>query len=110
MTIKISGKRYRFEVASEGKKDNVLSFIRAIHKASKRTSCINNLNDVLSALEIEEVTNKFGDSSWIVSEKEARFFTETAKDFLSDKKFLDYLEMRLDKDRKCGEWENFYRK
>lgn len=109
ITKKFIGKKYMFEIVSEGEKDDVLFFIRAVHKTSKRTSCINNLNVVLSEFGIEEVSNKFGYSSWIVTKKEALFFTKTAKSFLSSLSFRNYLEMRLDEDRECGEWENFCR-
>ncbi len=106
---KFIGKKYIFELISEVNKNDVLFLIRAIDKETERTSCINNLNAVLSEFGIDEVTNKFGDSFWIVTEKEAHHFAKIAENFLSDKKYLDYLEMRLDEDRKCGEWENFCR-
>lgn len=106
MIIKIQWERYNFEIDSENGRRNVYFYIKAICKSTGRTSCINNLNAVLSELEVDPAKPKFEDSTWVVSRKEANSFINTAKKFLTDVVFLNYLEKRLDEDRACGEWEN----
>lgn len=48
--IVVDGKRYNFKIVSAVFRDEVVFYIRAIFKFTKRTSCINNLNAVLSEL------------------------------------------------------------
>jgi|SRR3990167_8957764 len=102
------GERYNFEVVSEDGKKDVLFYIRAMCKTTKRTSCINNLNTVLSefGIEIEQVSPRYEDSTWIITKEEADYFVKTAKEFLLAQSFMSYLERQVDKDRECGEWEN----
>jgi hypothetical protein len=61
MTMKFQGERYIFEIVSENGKKDVLFYIRAICKSTQRTSCINNLNTVLSefGIEIEQVSPRY---------------------------------------------------
>ena len=49
---------------------------------------------------------KYNDSSWVVTEPEARHFLEITLEHLSVPSFVKYLELRLDEDRSAGEWEN----
>jgi hypothetical protein len=69
-------------------------------------ACINNLNAVLSELNVNVNNPKFSDSTWVVTKDEVSYFEDVAKRFLSDPSFLDYLERKLDEDRLLGEWEN----
>lgn len=110
MMMKYAGKKYLFEIASEeffekGKKKFDF-FIRARAVSTGRFSCINNLNAILSELDVNINNKKFCDSSWIVTKKESRKFTNRAKKLLSDSPFLECLERQLDEDRALGEWEN----
>lgn len=106
MITKIQGKKYSFEVVSQEQEIEFCFFIRAIDKLTRRASCINNLNTILSEFSMEVDDPKVADSTWVVTKEDARRLQETAKDFLSSSSFLHYLERRLDEDRKCGEWEN----
>jgi len=103
---KIEGKLYDFEVVSHNRGGLFCFYIRAICKFTKRTSCINNLNPVLSEFGIDQINPKYADSMWEVTEKEVKRFAKSAIGFLSDSGFLNYLEGKLDNDRREGEWEN----
>jgi len=106
--IVVDGKRYNFKIVSEVFGDEVEFYIRAICKFTKRTSCINNLNAVLSELIGDNETDnpKYYDSSWTVTKKEAKKFMRIANNFLNCDRFMMYLEKKLDDDREEGEWEN----
>jgi hypothetical protein len=106
MIIKIPGRKYNFEIVSKNGGQNVCFYIKSICKSTKRTSCINNLNAILSELDVDHTKPKFFDSMWVVSRKEASHFVNTAKSILADPIFLNYLEKRLDEGRFEGEWEN----
>jgi len=106
MRRKIQGKQYDFEIVSHNGRYLFCFYIRAICKFTKRTSCITNLNPVLSELGIDSINPKYADSMWEVTEKEAERFVKSAVGFLSDSAFLNYLEGKLDNDRRGGEWEN----
>ena len=53
MTILIHGRKYNFEIVSQNGRIDFCFFIRAICKSTKRTSCINNLNTILSEFNVE---------------------------------------------------------
>lgn len=106
MITKISGSKYSFQIFTEAKRQDCRFFIKAISKPTGRFSCINNLNVVLSELNVDINNPKFFDSMWAVTKDEANYFEGVAKQFLSDKSFLAYLERKLDEDRMLGEWEN----
>jgi len=102
----IHGKKYDFEMVSQNVRNDFYFFIRAICKSTKRTSCINNLNPILSEFNVEVDDPKFWDSTWIITKEEAANLEAKGKQFLADSSFRDYLENRLDEDRSLGEWEN----
>ena len=106
MTIFIQGSKYDFEIVSQNKKNDFCFFIRAICKSTKRTSCINNLNIILSEFNVEVDDPKYQDSSWVVTKKEACNLEAKGNQFLSESSFRDYIESCLDEDRAVGEWEN----
>lgn len=106
MITTIRGRKYTLEVISKREGQDYCFFIRANNKSTGRTSCINNLNAILSEFGIETGDPKVADSTWIVTKEEARYFSDTATQFLSDKTSLDYMERKLDEDRMLGEWEN----
>lgn len=106
MITKISGSKYSFEIFTEAKRQDCRFFIKAKSKSTGRFSCINNLNVVLSELNVDINDPIFYDSMWVVTKDEANYFEEVAKQFLFDSSFLDYLERKLDEDRGLGEWEN----
>jgi len=102
----IKGRKYSFEVISEnGDKDSCF-FIKAIDKLTGRYSCINNLNVILSEFNIGIDDPKNEDSMWVLTKEDVRYLRETARQFLLDPSFRNYLERRLDEDRVSGEWEN----
>lgn len=105
MYSKIRGKHYNFEIVSYDGGHLFCFYIRAICKLTKRTSCINNLNPILSEFGVSQTNPKYVDSMWEVTEKEAKNFAKTAIGFLSNPTFLSYLEEKLDEDRMEGEWE-----
>ncbi len=102
----IQGKKYDFEIVSQNERNDFCFFIRAICKSTRRTSCINNLNPILSEFNVRADEPKYQDSSWVVTKKEAYRLEAKGKQFLSDSSFRDYIESRLDEDRALGEWEN----
>jgi hypothetical protein len=106
MITKISGAKYRFEIVSEKNEQDFSFFIKAKSKSTGRFSCINNLNVVLSELNVDINDPKFSDSKWVVTKDESNYFETVAKRFLFDPSFFDYLERKLDEDRMLGEWEN----
>jgi len=106
MIIFVQGRKYNFEIVSHNGRKDFCFFIRAICKSTKRTSCINNLNTILSEFNVELDDPKFLDSTWVVTREEAYNLEGKAKQFLSDSSFRDYIESHLDEDRALGEWEN----
>jgi len=106
MITTVQGMKYNFEIVLQNKASDCLFFIRVICKSTRRVSCINNLNVILSAFNIEIDDPKVEDSMWIVTGKEACNLEEAGKRLLSDSFFLNYLERQLDEDRMLGEWEN----
>ena len=106
MIINIQGEKYFFDIVSRNNRQLVSFYIRATCKLTKRTSCINNLNTILSEFNIDSAKRRFADSTWEVSRKEAGHFINTAKGIFSSIFFLNLLENKLDEDRTAGEWEN----
>lgn len=106
MITKIKGRKYCFEVISENEDEDLCFFIKAIDKLTGRYSCINNLNVILSEFNIGIDDPKIEDSMWVLTKEDTRHLEKTAKQFLSDSSFRNYLEKRLDEDRTLGEWEN----
>ncbi len=110
MKMFFRGNKYNFEIVCEKfNKNNCSWTLKAISKETNRYSAINNLNPILSELSVGEFTicGRFEDSfGWEVSKQEMKEFNEIAKSFLTSKKYLEYLESRLDEDRSEGEWEN----
>lgn len=105
MHRKIRGRHYNFEIVSHNGGYLFCFHIRATCKFTKRTSCINNLNSILSEFGISQTNPKYVDSMWEVTEREAKKFVKTTIGFLSNPTFLSYLEGKLDEDRMEGEWE-----
>lgn len=100
------GKEYDFALQkTDGEIEGCLSIL-AIDKKTKLCSSINNLNFVLSSLDISYQDYRFADSSWILPNELADHLFYKARNLLSDKKSLMLLETYLDLDREEGEWEN----
>jgi len=106
MKTQIQGNNYNYEILSNNNTETNCFCIRAICKSNGRFSCINNLNTVLSELNVDYEDPKYVDSFWIIPEDEAKRFNEMSYQFLTDPGFVEYLEKRLDEDRMCGEWED----
>ncbi len=104
------GNKYNFEIIYKEFNKNGCSWtLKAICKKMNCYSGINNLNSVLSELGVNEDAGcgKFEDSFWWeVSKREMKKFNRIAKSFLTNEKYLKYLENKLDEDRIQGEWEN----
>lgn len=110
MKTYFKGNKYNFKIIYKEFNKNECSWtLKAICKETNCYSGVNNLNPVLSELGIDEGTicGRFEDSSiWEVSKQEMKEFNKIAKSFLTSKKYLKYLENKLDEDRRQGEWEN----
>lgn len=106
MIINTQGEKYFFDIVSFKKGKLFVFYIRATCKLTKRSSCINNLNTILSEFNIDSTNRKFLDSMWEVSKKEADHFINTTREILSSISFLNFIEDKLDEDRIVGEWEN----
>ncbi|NQS97006.1 MAG: hypothetical protein HQ591_00985 [candidate division Zixibacteria bacterium] len=104
--IHIPGNKYNFEIVCQNCGESYQFYIRALCKSTGRYSCINNLNTILSELEIDTDDSNFEDSTWIVDQDEAKYFTRVTEEIITDITYRDYLEHRLDEDRILGEWEN----
>jgi len=102
MKTVIRGQNYNFCVVV----DRIGFYIKALDLTSSRFSFINNLNAILSELDIDIDDAKVSESQWLVTRSEAILFFRQAKKFLSTKSSRDYFERKLDEDRGCGEWEN----
>jgi hypothetical protein len=106
MITRFSGKRYDFEIHTEEEGCYSTFYIRAICKDTGKYSSINNLNTILDVLGVDINKPTYGDSSWVVTSKEAEHLGNITKRGLSSPLFKDYLECQLDEDKDCGEWTN----
>jgi len=102
MRTSIEGRNYNFCVVAKGN----TFYIEATHTASLRFSFINNLNAILSELQIGTDDKRVSESQWIVSKQQSKLLFKKAKEFLLNKNYRNHIEKRLDKDRNCSEWEN----
>lgn len=103
MIASIKGNKYRFEVCCR----DYAFWIKAMHIRSSRYSFINNLNSILSLLDVSGKQNLVAESQWFTADP--RFSRECfhhAADALADPGFQSYIEDILDEDRLCGEWEH----
>jgi hypothetical protein len=99
----IAGNGYNFRVVAE-RGDFA---IEATHLGTLRYSSICNLNAMLSAINLDPEDNpRFEDSRPDLTFREEKHFFKKAVRILSDDKFCDYIEWKLDEDRLYGEWEN----
>ncbi len=99
----IKGQNYNFYIIADG----IKFYIKALHSASLRFSFINNLNAVLSEFDISVDDKKVSESQWIILKRQSNLLFKKAVGFLSDVNSRNYIEKKLDEDRRCGEWENF---
>lgn len=117
--IYLCGERYDFDIVIEKCSIDCYFHVRAICRDSKRTSCINNLNPMLSLFSPDCYESEddycallddpdHRDSSWVISKGEAKKLAKIAEKALRDSSFLRYLEDKLDEDRLEGEWKNIY--
>lgn len=102
MKTVIKGQRYTFDIVGGGEE----FYIKALHRASSRFSCINNLNAILSELNVSLDDERFEDSQWVLSKKQSGLFFKRAVGLLQSGESREYIERKLDEDRDCGEWEN----
>lgn len=98
----IKGQNYNFCVVV----DEAEFYIEAIHLTSMKFSFINNLNAILSNFNISIDDKKVSESQWVISKEQGRLFFKEAIKSLLDKTYRDYIEKRLDDDRRYSEWEN----
>ena len=87
MKIFFEGNKYNFKIKNKKFNKNKYSWtLKAICKETNYYSGINNLNPILSELDMDEdtVCGRFEDSSeWEVSKREMRKFNKIAKSFLT---------------------------
>jgi hypothetical protein len=99
MLFEAEGEKYNFALEkTDGELESDLSIL-AIDKKTKLCSSINNLNFVLSNLNISYQDYRFVDSSWILPNELADALFYKARNLLSDKGSLLLLETQLDLDR-----------
>ena len=108
MLIQVKGKRYNFEILSQDNEKDVCFYIRAICRNTRKTSCITNLNAMLSAFNVSPLKEKYADSMWVVSKREADRLFSISRSLLRNNNYLNFLEGKLDEDRLESEWENAY--
>lgn len=106
MKKEMNGKRYYFEITSELAENKCAFFIKVKYKSSNRYSYINNLNCILSEFSINIDNPLVSESQWHLAKEKSKLFMKKANNFLSDEKFVEYIEKQLDLDRASGEWEN----
>lgn len=108
MIFKTEGNKYNFilKTTDAGIKNDFS--ILAIDNKTNLCSSINNLNLILSELEIDCQDYQFDDSSWILPYGLAKSLFLKAKNLFSDIEFIGFVESYLDFDREEGEWENVY--
>jgi hypothetical protein len=104
MQTKIGGIKYRYTINHD--RSRHLFWIAAIHKKSKRTSNIMNLNPILGEYNVSERDSRYEQSVWSTRGDAPRLIGQ-AKSLLSDAYFQKYLKKILDEDRYQSEWENF---
>ena len=103
----INGNKYSFIINCYNCSGNFCFYIEAKHKKNLRHSFINNVNCILSWLDIDDINdNKMSESQWVVTKNEAIKFFRKSYNFLTDDDSREYVERYLDLDRKLGEWEN----
>jgi len=100
------GKNYTIKVESWRDQKKYGFSIVAVHRKSKRQSCINTLNTILSWFGIEEDSELVSESDWYLTRKKWSEYRKSAREIFGNKKSLTYLERQLDEDRSCGEWAN----
>ncbi len=108
MVKEINGVRYDFRLEFEDVEGEVAFGLRAICRESQRTSCINNLNAILSLLHVSSEYPEFEDSEWVVGRSRAARFRKLCMRALSDNDHVSLFETCLDDDRSCGEWANLW--
>lgn len=100
----INGKDYRFIINCLNSSKDSFFYIEAQHKKNRSHSFINNVNCILSGLDVDIYDKKFWESEWIITKRQSEKFFKIAVDFLADQDYISYIEKELDLDRKLGEW------
>ncbi len=108
MNARISGKKYNFAIVFERADKNYSFYIEARTKSGAHRSFINNVNCILSELNVPIDDMKVSESQWALPRKEAAKHFRSAKDFLKDACFREYVEKQLDLDRSLGEWNRHH--
>lgn len=106
MKIRINGITYQYEILSVPRSGRFHFSIRAIHLLSSRSSTITTVNPILSEFSISDNDIKLKESIWEVDKKQSTSLMLTAKEILSHRYYIKYLEKILDEDRLQSEWEN----
>ena len=104
----INGGKYIIEVLTRSVNFNEYLFCinaKCIHTGL--FSSINNLNAILSELDIGIDDPLVEDSSWIVKKDDVIKYKQIIESSLSDPIYLKYLEKQLDLDRELSEWEKY---
>lgn len=107
--MEFNGTRYDFRLEFDDIEGEVAFGLRAICRESQRTSCINNLNAILSLLQVNPEEPKYADTEWVVGRSRAARFRRIVTRALSGNDYIQYLETQLDEDRSYGEWANVRR-
>jgi len=100
------GNKYLFEleIVPHGKRFDFQLY--AIDRKTFHYSNINDLNTILSWLNIESEDPLIEDKCWTISKSKMEKFRGIMRELLTDKHSLRDLEYRLAEDRGEGEWAN----
>lgn len=98
--------KYELRVIKREVDGEVFFSIRAICRNSLKYSSINNLNTILSLLDVQLEDRQYEDSTWIIPRHKADTFSQIIHQAFNEGSFLAFLEKQLDDDRLEGEWEN----
>jgi len=108
MKRSFGGRKYDYQIMLDDDARLCGFSILAICKQTGRCSSINNLNQMLSELDVNPDNPKYEDSAWVLPAKEAKRLYRKVVSIFSIPSFPEFLERFLDDDRSCGEWENVY--
>jgi len=100
----INGKRYKFIISLVKHRNNFYFDVEAINLKNKTHSFINNVNYIISGLNVDIDDCDKMESNWEVEESEGKKFFKKAIGFISDNVFRKYLEKQLNLDQELGEW------
>lgn len=104
----IFGIKYDFQVIADIAPNQTCSFtIKAVDKATSKSSHLNTLNQILAWFDVDENdTERIAENTWYGTAIKVSQWQAEIISILNDSTALYYLEQQLDRDRAAGEWGN----